>query len=149
MAKHRITKFTKLLLDLMFWCGIAATLALPWIFRWAGQFYANLANYYWFNVVLFMLAGLGCVLIIRELRAMFRTVLRDDCFVRANVISLRRMGYLALGIALVTASRLILIFTPATLVIVIVFFISALFAFVLAGIFDAAVNYKLENDLMI
>jgi hypothetical protein len=149
MANRTLAKFTKILLDLMFWLGIASTCALPWIFRWAGQFYANLVEYYWLNVVLFLIVGICCVLIVRELRAMFATVLRDDCFVRANVTSLRRMGFLALAIAFTTAVRLFFIFSPATLVIIVVFFISALFSLVLAGIFDTAVNYKLENDLMI
>ena len=80
---------------------------------------------------------------------MFRTVLADDCFVRSNVTSLRRMGCYSLGVAAVTAARILLVFTPATLIIVLVFFIASLFSFVLAGVFDKAVSYKLENDLTI
>lgn len=149
MDDKALARFTKYLLDLMFCSGIMLTAALPWLFRLAGRFYPNLANYYAFNVVLFMLSGAGAVLIIFELRRMFKTVLLDDCFVRSNVNSLRRMGFYALGVSVVTAARILLIFTPATLVIVLVFFIAALFSFVLAGVFDKAVSYKLENDLTI
>lgn len=39
--------------------------------------------------------------------------------------------------------------TPATGVIVLVFFIASLFCEVLAYVFDKAVNYKEENDLTI
>ncbi len=149
MNGKSLARFTKHLLDFMFWSGIVLTASLPWLFRFAGRFYPNLANYYVFNVALFMLSGAGAVLIIYELRRMFKTVLLDDCFVRSNVISLRRMGFYSLGVAAVTAARLLLIFTPAMLIIVLVFFIAALFSFVLAGVFDKAVSYKLENDLTI
>lgn len=149
MRGKTLSRFTKYLLDFMFWSGIALTAGLPWLFRFAGRFYPNLANYYVFNVTLFMLSGGGAVLIISELRRMFRTVLRDDCFVRSNVNSLNRMGFYSLGVAVVTAARMLLIFTPATLIIVLVFFIASLFSFVLAGVFDKAVSYKQENDLTI
>ncbi|MBQ7738027.1 MAG: DUF2975 domain-containing protein [Oscillospiraceae bacterium] len=144
-----VTRFTSGLLAVMFYGGIAATAALPWLFRWAGKYYPVLRRHYWLHTILFMLAGVGAVLIIRELRRMFRTVLAEDCFVRQNVVSLRRMGYLGLGIAAVTLVRLMVIFTPATLLIILVFFIAALFSFVLSRVFDQAVRYKEENDLTI
>lgn len=148
-GNRALARFTKLLLDMMFWSGAALTLSLPWTFRWAARFYPNLDTYYVLYVAVFMLSGAAAVLIMRELRRMFKTVLADDCFVRANVVSLRRMGCLGLVIAVVTAVRLIVIFTPATVVIILVFSIAALFSFVLAGVFDRAVSYKLENDLTI
>ncbi len=144
-----VTRFTNSLLAVMFYGGILATAGLPWLFRWGAQYYPVLAEYYWFNTVLFMLAGVGAVLIIRELRRMFRTVLDENCFVECNVQSLRRMGWLGLAIALLTAVRLVVLFTPAALVIVVVFFIAALFSFVLSQVFDRAVRYKEENDLTI
>ena len=144
-----VARFTKALLDVMFCGGILATLSLPWTFRWMAGFYPNLEAHYWLTTILFMLSGAGAVLIIYELRRMFRTVLQNDCFVRQNVVSLRRMGILGLGIAVITAVRLSVIFTPATVVIIIVFFIAALFSFVLSHVFAQAVRYKEENDLTI
>ena len=52
-------------------------------------------------------------------------------------------------IAAVTACRLFLYITPAVLVVILVFVIAGLFSRVLAGVFDRAVSYKLENDLTI
>lgn len=144
-----LARFTKLLLDIMFWVGAALTLSLPWTFGEARRFYPNLEKYYLLYVIIFMISGLCAVLIIYELRRMFKTVLDDDCFVRANVVSLKRMGVLGFVIAAVTAIRLAVVFTPATVVIIIVFSVAALFSFVLAGVFDSAVSYKLENDLTI
>ena len=144
-----VERFTGALLTVMFFGGIVVTAAVPWLFRWGSQFYPSLKQYYWLNTILFMLSGAGAVLIIHELRRMFRTVLAENCFVQQNVDSLRRMGWLGLAIAVITAVRLCVIFTPATVVIIIVFFIAALFSFVLSHVFDRAVRYKEENDLTI
>ncbi len=144
-----VARFTKGLLDVMFFGGILATLSLPFTFRWMAPFSPNLQKHYWLNTVLFMLSGVGAVLIVHELRRMFRTVLQNDCFVWQNVVSLRRMGMVSLGIAVVTAVRLLVIFTPATLLIIGVFFIASLFSFVLSRVFAQAVRYKEENDLTI
>lgn len=144
-----VTRFTSVLLTVMFYSGIAVTAALPWLFRWGARFYPNLEEHYWLNTVLFMLSGAAAVCIIHELRRIFRTVLAENCFVRQNVVSLRRMGRLGLAIAVISSVRLAVIFTPATVVIIIVFFIAALFSFVLSQVFDRAVQYKEENDLTI
>ena len=144
-----VTRFTKVVLDIMFYGGILATVGIPWLFRWLAALYPSVEAHYWLHVVLFMLSGIGAVLIIRELRRMFRTVLQNDCFVWQNVVSLRRMGMVSLGIAVVTAVRLLVIFTPATLLIIGVFFIASLFSFVLSRVFAQAVRYKEENDLTI
>ncbi len=144
-----VTRFTSALLCLMFYGGILVTVLVPWLFRLGARYYPSLEQHYWFNSVLFMGSGVGAVLIIRELRRMFRTVLAEDCFVRQNVNSLRAMGRYGLAIAAVTTVRAAVCFTPAAVIIILVFFIAALFSFVLSRVFDAAVRYKEENDLTI
>ena len=99
--------------------------------------------------LIFMLSGILAVLIIRELRKMFRSVLNDDCFIRENVQSLNRMGTYSFLIVLITCFRLFLYLTPAVLVIILTFLIAGLFSKVLSQVFDRAVTYKLENDLTI
>lgn len=66
-----------------------------------------------------------------------------------NVIALNKMGTYSFLIAFVTAVRLVLYITPAVLIIILVFVIAGLFSKVLAGVFDQAVRYKMENDLTI
>lgn len=144
-----VTRFTKVVLDIMFFGGILATAGIPWLFRWLSAFYPSVAEHYWLHVVLFMLSGVGAVLIIYELRRMFATVLRNDCFVAQNVVSLRRMGVCGFAIAAITAVRMAVVFTPATVVIVIVFLLAGLFSLVLSRVFGEAVRYKEENDLTI
>jgi len=80
---------------------------------------------------------------------MFRTVLKDDCFVTDNVVSLQRMGTYSFMIAAVCLVRTLLYLTVAMLVLVLVFVIAGLFSKVLAFVFDKAITYKLENDLTI
>ena len=58
-------------------------------------------------------------------------------------------GICSFCIAAVTALRLFLYLTPAVLITILVFVIAGLFSLVLSRVFDAAVTYKLENDLTI
>jgi hypothetical protein len=80
---------------------------------------------------------------------MFNSVIKDDCFTRENVISLKRMGNYSFIIAVITCLRLFLYLTPAVMVVILVFVIAGLFSKVLSRVFDKAVTFKLENDLTI
>lgn len=148
--RNRITVITKLILDIMFYAGIVITLTLPvtiWLYGKINSYYAG--RYYVWQVILFALSGVLALLIIRELRRMFRTVLEDDCFVEENVVSLRRMGTYSFLIAGVTCGRAVLYLTPSIVIVVLVFVIAGLFSKVLSQVFDRAVTYKHENDLTV
>lgn len=149
MGKFGITKLTKWILDFMFYAGILVTVSLPVSIKIYGKFNSYFADYYIQLIVLFAISGALAELIIMELRRIFRTVLKDDCFVEANVKSLNRMGTYSFLIALVTSGRLFLYLTPAVMIIILVFVIAGLFSKVLSQVFDRAVKYKLENDLTI
>lgn len=147
--KDKLTLFTKYLLDFMFYSGIIVTLTLPLSFRYYGKYNVYFKENYYSMCVIFMLSGIFAILIIQQLRKMFLTVIRDDCFVRENVIRLEKMSIYSFFIAVITACRLFIYLTPAVLIIILVFVIAGLFSKVLAGVFDKAVTYKLENDLTI
>ena len=80
---------------------------------------------------------------------MFKTVIDDDCFIHENVKSLEKMSSYSFFIAVITSCRLFIFITPSIFIIILVFVIAGLFSKVLAGVFDKAVTYKLENDLTI
>lgn len=147
--KDKLTVFTKLLLDCMFYMGIAVTVLVPVIIT----FYGRYNIYFRENVpqlsAVFMLSGLFAVLIIFELRKMFKSVLADNCFIRENVTGLNRMGTYSFFIALITCCRLFFYLTPSIVIVILVFVIAGLFSKVLSRVFDKAVTYKLENDLTI
>ena len=144
-----VTKITKGILDFMFYAGILVCLTLPVSLRFVGAYFPHYAIFYIPMLILFLISGIFAILIIWEVRSMFRTVLNGDCFVKENVRSLKRMGNDSFCIAAVSAVRLLIVITPATLVIILVFIIAGLFSKVLSNVFDQAVTYKLENDLTI
>lgn len=149
IMKDKLTLFTKYLLDFMFYMGIVVIITLPISIKLYGHYNTYFAENYYSLCVIFFLSGIFAVLILRELRKMFRSVLNDDCFIRENVICLERMSIYSFFIAVITACRLFLYLTPAVLVVILVFVIAGLFSKVLARVFDKAVTYKLENDLTI
>lgn len=147
--KDKLTLFTKYLLDFMYFSGIVVIITLPFSIKFYGKYNTYFANNYYSLLVVFFLAGIFAVLIIYELRKMFRTVLNDDCFIRENVKSLEKMSIYSFFIAVIMACRLFIYITPAVLILILVFVIAGLFSKVLAQVFDKAVTYKLENDLTI
>lgn len=147
--KDKLTLFTKYLLDFMFYSGIVVIATLPLSFRYYGKYNVYFKENYASMCVIFALSGIFAILIIQQLRRMFLTVINDDCFVRENVIRLEKMSIYSFFIAVITACRLFIYLTPAVLIIILVFVIAGLFSKVLAGVFDKAVTYKLENDLTI
>lgn len=151
MKRETVAVFTKYLLDIMFFAGIVVTLTLPWSVKLVAQYihFEDFEDRYMEMVSIYFVLGILAVLILGELRKMFRTVLKNDCFVRENVVSLQRMGTYSFIIAAVCLLRMLLYMTVAILVLVLVFVIAGLFSKVLAFVFDKAVDYKLENDLTI
>lgn len=145
----RLTMFTKRLLDFMFGFGILITGSIPALFYWAGRYIVSFRVYYLPMTVLYMASGVLCLMIAWQLRRMFDTVLADNAFVDANTVALRKMARYSFLISLLSALRLFFSPTPATVFIIIVFFIAALFSIVLSQVFEKAVRYKEENDLTI
>lgn len=145
----KITLFTKILLDFMYYTGIVVTALVPLIITAYGKINSYFRqNIPWLSII-FIASGIFAVLIIRNLRKMFRSVLANDCFIPENVTSLNRMGTYSFLIALITCCRLFLYITPAVIIVILVFVIAGLLCRVLSQVFDRAVAYKLENDLTI
>ena len=153
MKKETVIIFTKYLLDIMYFAGIVVTVLLPvpGLVQKVVEFFDfhDFEGRYTEIIVIYFVLGILAVLILGELRKMFRTVLKDDCFVKENVVSLQRMGTYSFVIAVICLLRTVLYMTIAMLVLVLVFIIAGLFSKVLAFVFDKAVEYKLENDLTI
>ena len=151
--KETVIIFTKFLLDFMYFAGIAVTvlLSVPGLMErvMALLGFQGFEGRYTEIIIIYFVLGILAVLILGELRKMFRTVLKEDCFVKDNVVSLQRMGTYSFVIAVICLLRTVLYMTIAMLVLVLVFVIAGLFSKVLAFVFDKAVEYKLENDLTI
>ena len=147
--KLLLTKGVKYLLDVMFYAGILVTASLPFSIKWIGRYYEPVLVHYEETVIIYFVLGVAALVLVRELRRIFRTVLPADCFVTANVVSLRKMGNWSFFIAGMSVVRSIVYMTVAMLVVILVFVIAGLFSKVLAMVFEQAIQYKEENDLTI
>ena len=148
--KLNIIRFTKAVLDIMFVLGILITATLPFLLKTYGKYVEpGIEKYIWQNSVVLGLCGIFSLMIVWELRKMFKTVIADDCFVRNNVTSLKKMSIYSVGIVFFMAVKCLFNIPLATMAIMMVFIIAGLFSRVLAQVFDKAVTYKLENDLTI
>lgn len=151
--KQLLTKWTKYLLDFMFYSGMVVTASLPFSLKWVAEYLPNIGEHYIEHfgetVIIYFVLGVSAVVLIRELRRIFQTVLDGDCFVMENVTSLRKMGNWSFFIAGMSVVRSIVWMTVAMMVVILVFIIAGLFSKVLALVFEEAVRYKEENDLTI
>lgn len=149
MKREDLIKFTKYILDIMFFGSIVVTASLPVTIKILGAFSENMHEHYEVSVILFFILGVAAIVILRELRRIFKTVVNKDCFVRENVVSLNKMCKWSFLIVLMAIVRCIVYVTPAMLVVILVFTIAGLFSKVLSFVFEEAVGYKEENDFTI
>lgn len=150
VAKKRIvTTWTKYLLDFMFYSGILVTATLPLSVKKIGEVMPHLIEHYEETVIIYFVLGVSACVLLRELRKIFRSVLKENCFVQENVVCLQKMGNWSFFIALMSVVRSIVYMTIAMAVVVLVFVIAGLFSKVLAYVFQEAVQYKEENDLTV
>ena len=146
MKKQKLAMWTKYLLDVMFYMGIAVTVSLPVTIRKIGDLFPYMVEHYEESVVIYFVLGIGALVLVRELRRIFRTVLAEDCFVKENVVSLQKMGNWSFFIALMAGVRSIVYMTIAMGVVIFVFLIAGLFSKVLSFVFEQAVESKEETD---
>ena len=149
MSSSPLVRFTKFLLDFMFYTGIIVCATVPFSFKFVSRYYSVFDDYYLQFCIIFMFAGVFALVILWELRRMFKTVITGDPFVKGNVTSLKRMGVCAFIISATMAARLIFVVTPAAMILALVFLVAGLFSIVLSLVFEQAVTYKQENDLTI
>lgn len=150
MKQERTNTFTKIILDMMFYSGLVVLATLPFTLKLAGKYYSRqLSDNFISMLFIFAVSGVCGLMIIAQLRRMMKTVIEEACFVSDNVRSLQVMARLSLVIAGAFIIKMFIVPTPATAIIVLVFFIAALFSQVLANVFAEAIRYKEETDLTI
>lgn len=150
MHGEKLIRVTKIMLDVMFYSGIAVLVTLPLTLRYAGIYYSRaFQEYYVMMLIIFALSGVCGIVIIAQLRHMMHTVVQKNCFVYENVRSLKVMGIMSALIVMLFFTKCFYLPTPATFIIVLTFFIAGLFSEVLSFVFQEAIRYKEENDLTI
>ena len=149
MKRENVIRYTKYLLDILFWGIVVITVSLPITIKMLGEFIEKLQEHYWEASIIYIILGFAAGCILQELRKIFRTVLNKNCFVNENVISLNKMCKWSFFIAVMSIVRSLVYVTPAMLVVILVFIIAGLFSKVLSFVFEEAVGYKEENDYTI
>ena len=115
------------------------------------DFFAKEGKPVWYAVasgVIATLCILGAEYIAFTLFCMMRTLERDP-FVQWNVDALRHMGLMALAVAGLGLSTLLLHPVPLAVIAALPVAMCGLFSLVLSRVFAQAVAYKQENDLTV
>ena len=137
---------TKILLDLMFFGGIAICAVLPFVLPMLLSFIGASEQFTVAYTTILLTAGICSVYILYQLRRMFKTLLGGNPFVPENVDCLRKCAVAGALIALIFLIRIIFWFTIASTIIVIIFSILSLFCLTIKDLFKQAVAYKEEAD---
>jgi len=114
--------------------------------------YLSIVNYrsiyYYFLLVLYLSGGIAFIFL-NDLRLIFYSCLNENVFIKENVKRLLRMAVCTFAIASIFLTKIFVVNSFMTMLVVMVFFMAAAFCLVLTLVFDQAVQYKLENDLTI
>ena len=143
MEKSFVHYLTKVLVDVMFFGGIACCAAVPFVVSGFGYGEREKIP----MMVILISAGLCAEYILLQLKRIFRTLTAGEPFVSGNVSCLRRCAVASLTIAVIFIVKLILLrFTMSSSLIVIIFALLGLFSLTLKDVFKQAVFYKEENE---
>lgn len=157
MLRPTFKILTKLLnLAMLFLMAFAAgvLLALPSITRW----YIHLDvtfhildgdKMYYYILIILYIAGVCAIIVLNELRKIFKTCSLENPFIIENVRSLRLISTMSLIITVLFFTKVWVINSFFTMIVVFIFLLATLFCYVLAELFENAVHYKAENELTI
>ncbi len=145
-----LSGIVKRFLDLIFLGGIAIIISLPWSVKWyLERLIFGTSEKYPFLLGFFYVTGILALVIVYEMRRIFKTLNRKNPFMMDNVKSLKRI---AVASFLIAAAYVVKIFTFnsfLTIILAMVFTIAGFFSIILAEVFYQAVTVKEENDLTI
>lgn len=149
--KSAVHFIAKGLVDVMFYGGIVCVLAVPWLAKWLDAWFneGHHPHYYAIVIPILFLSGILAVTILYCLKKMYRTLLGGNPFVEENIQCFRKMAAACGGIAVIYFVKCFLLFSPATVIVMLVFVVGMLFCLTLKDIFQQAICYKEENDLTI
>jgi hypothetical protein len=141
--------FTKSLIEFMICCGVLVCAAVPFLTYKFASIYPFINSIALPIMTVLMISGIMAIYILWELRRIFKSIVNTSPFNLQNVSILRRISMAAFIISAAFIAKCFFWFTLATVIIVIIFAIAALFCLVLADVFTQAVRYKEEVDLTV
>ncbi len=142
-------KITYSLLNITFILSIICTVAMPFLSKIINTYY----NYSDFSLILFTaivtVSGIFASILLYNLKTVYKTFAEENPFVMKNLKYLNAIALSCGGITICYIVKAVFLFTPATLMVVLVFGLSILLAISLRDLFKKAVEYKEENELTI
>jgi len=145
-----LSGIVKLFLDLLFWGGIGIVLALPFLLNWYMDYLRGyISEKYWFLLPFLYITGFFALIIVNELRRIFRKLNRRDPFNMDNVKSFKRLSVCCFVISFLYFVKMIAFNSFLTIILFMAFIIGGFFLLIIAEVFRQAVIVKEENDLTI
>lgn len=145
MYKTKISKITSMLVNIMLFGGILACILTPL----GTKLYGYTGSAYIIQTTVILSSGFASVFIMYQLKRIFKTLTNENPFVTDNAAALRKIAIASFIIAAVYVVKAVLMFTPATFVIIVIFITAGLFCLTLMNLFIQAVQFKEENSLTI
>ncbi len=150
LGEKSLSGIVKRFLDLIFLGGIAIILCLPFLLNWYMDYLRGyISERYWFLFPFLYLSGLFALLIVHEMRKVFKTLNRMDPFRMDNVKSFKTMSICCFAIAFLYGVKILAFNSFLTIILFMVFIIGGFFLLILSEVFRQAVMVKEENDLTI
>ena len=147
--KTKTHYIAKLFIDALLLLCIAGVVTIPfWMRAYQGWLRYDDTVFYPMMTII-GLSGILSVFILFTLDRMYKTLTSGDPFVTANVNAFKRIAGTCAVIAFLYILKCFLVFSLATVIVVLVFIIGCLFCLTLKDLFAKAVEYKEENDLTI
>lgn len=150
LGEKGLSAVVKYMLDLVFAGGMMILISLPISLRWCfNNFFWTTGEHYRFLLIFLAITGTFCLIIVQELRKIFKTLKQREPFKRDNVTSLKRIAVMAILISAAYLIKIIFYISFLTIIVMMVFLIMGLFALILSEVFRQAIEVKEENDLTI
>jgi len=150
LGEKGLSSLVKRLLDLVFLGGLGILITLPYVLRWyMNALSLTSSENYNFLLGFLYITGVVCLVLVNEIRKIFKTLNRRNPFMLDNVKSLNRVGVACFIIAAAYLVKIFFYNSVLTAIITMVFIIAGLFSVVLAEVFRQAIEVKEENDLTI
>ena len=142
-------RITYLLLNITFALSILCTIAVPFSSSLINSYYHYNSTQLYLFIVILTLSGIFSAFLLYSLKSLYKTFANNNPFIRKNIKFLNFISLCCGGITICYIVKCIFIFTPAALMVALMFGMSVLLAISLRDLFRKAVEYKEENDLTI
>ena len=152
MREPIVSRILRYSLYLVFMMALLITITMPMMidtyFRWIYDVYSLRAGYRQFIMCFTMVVGFASAGALFEMILIMRSASAEP-FIERNGKALKRIGIIAMLIAILFFAKCGWYVTFLTMVCGFIFLLGSLFAFTLAELFSRAVQFREENDLTI